>query len=62
MYALPFTKLREVDLDGAELSADKRTVIDELGYGTNAKLMMQFSDRHWERAPANAATIWLPWS
>jgi monoamine oxidase len=50
VYALPFTKLREVDLSGAELSADKREVIDELGYGTNAKLMMQFSDRHWETA------------
>lgn len=51
VYALPFTRLREVDLAGAELSAAKRTVIDELGYGTNAKLMMQFSDRHWEKAP-----------
>ncbi|MDX2091980.1 MAG: FAD-dependent oxidoreductase [Kofleriaceae bacterium] len=50
VYALPFTKLREVDLEGAELSEEKREVIDELGYGTNAKLMMQFSDRHWETA------------
>lgn len=48
IYALPFTKLREVDLEGAGLSAEKREVIAELGYGTNAKLMMQFSDRHWE--------------
>jgi len=48
IYALPFTKLREVDLDGAELSTDKLTVIRELGYGTNAKLMLQFSSRHWE--------------
>jgi len=50
VYALPFTKLREVDLDGAGLSAEKREVIDELGYGTNAKLMMQFTDRHWQSA------------
>jgi len=50
IYALPFTKLREVDLDNAELSDEKREVIDELGYGTNAKLMMQFTDRHWETA------------
>lgn len=50
VYALPFTKLREVDLESAELSDEKREVIDELGYGTNAKLMMQFSDRHWQIA------------
>jgi monoamine oxidase len=50
VYALPFTKLREVDLGAAELSNDKRVVIDELGYGTNAKLMMQFATRHWELA------------
>jgi len=50
VYALPFTKLREVDLEGAGLSDDKREVIEQLGYGTNAKLMLQFSDRHWETA------------
>jgi len=48
VYALPFTKLREVDLSGAKLSADKMTTITELGYGTNAKLMMQFSSKPWE--------------
>ncbi|HWU88318.1 MAG TPA: NAD(P)/FAD-dependent oxidoreductase [Kofleriaceae bacterium] len=50
VYALPFTKLREVDLEGAGLSDEKRTIIDELGYGNSAKLMMQFAERHWERA------------
>ncbi len=50
VYALPFTKLREVDLDAAGLSDEKRTVIAELGYGTNAKLMMQFATREWETA------------
>jgi monoamine oxidase len=50
VYALPFTKLREVDLAGAGLSEDKQAVIAELGYGTNAKLMMQFATRHWEIA------------
>ncbi len=51
IYALPFTRLREVDLADSDLSEAKRTVITEVGYGTNAKLMMQFSDRHWEKAP-----------
>ncbi len=50
VYSLPFTKLREVDLDAAKLSTAKHAVIDSLGYGTNAKLMMQFSERHWETA------------
>ena len=57
VYALPFTRLREVDLDGAGLSTAKREVIDELGYGTNAKLMMQFSDRHWQSAHASAGSV-----
>ena len=50
VYALPFTKLREVDLTAAGLSEDKLDVISNLGYGTNAKLMLQFTDRHWETA------------
>ncbi|MEO8706779.1 MAG: FAD-dependent oxidoreductase, partial [Kofleriaceae bacterium] len=55
IYALPFTKLREVDLSASGLSAEKLEVINEIGYGTNAKLMMQFTDRHWEAAPASSA-------
>ena len=51
VYALPFTRLRGVDLSAAELSAEKRKIIDELGYGTNAKLMLQFSSRPWETGP-----------
>jgi monoamine oxidase len=57
VYALPFTKLREVDLEGAELSDEKRTIIDELGYGTNAKLMLQFATRHWETAHQSAGSV-----
>ena len=55
VYALPFTKLREVDLEGAALSAGKREAIDELGYGTNAKLMLQFEGRPWQQAPRYSA-------
>ena len=57
VYALPFTKLREVDLSAAGMSADKLTIIDELGYGTNAKLMMQFSERHWEIAQSSSGSV-----
>lgn len=46
ILALPFTLLRQVDLD-VELPPVKRRAIAELGYGTNAKLMMGFSERVW---------------
>ncbi len=47
MFALPFTLLREVDLTELELSAEKRETIDEIGYGTNAKVMGHFTRRPW---------------
>ena len=45
VLAFPFTTLRRVDLGGAGLSAKKRRCIDELGMGTNAKVLMQFERR-----------------
>ena len=45
VLSLPFTNLRDVDLSGAELSPRKRACIDELGMGTNAKVLMQFERR-----------------
>jgi monoamine oxidase len=47
VIAIPFTKLRDVDLTGAEIPPFKQQVIDEIGYGTNAKLMMQFDTPVW---------------
>jgi monoamine oxidase len=46
VLALPFTLLRQVDLDDA-LPPGKRRVIDELGYGCNAKLLMGTRCRSW---------------
>lgn len=46
VLALPFTLLRQVRLD-LDLPPVKRRAIDELGYGTNAKLMAGFSERVW---------------
>jgi len=45
VFALPFTMLREVDLDGCRLSLRKRRCIDQLGMGTNAKVVLQFAER-----------------
>jgi monoamine oxidase len=46
VLAMPFTLLREVRIN-VELPAEKRRAIAELGYGTNAKLMIGFSSRVW---------------
>jgi monoamine oxidase len=46
ILGLPFTLLRAVRLD-LDLPAVKRKAIAELGYGTNAKLMVGFDERVW---------------
>jgi monoamine oxidase len=57
VVAVPFTLLRDVRI-GAELPAVKRRAIAELGYGTNAKLMVGFSSRVWrERHRANGSVL-----
>lgn len=43
ILTLPFTTLREVELSDSGLSAHKRRAIDELGMGTNAKVLLQLS-------------------
>ncbi len=48
VLTIPFTLLRQVDLTALALPAAKTALIDELGYGTNAKLMMQFTSRVWQ--------------
>jgi monoamine oxidase len=45
VLCLPFTALRRVDLGRSGLGARKRRCIEELGMGTNAKLLLQFG-RH----------------
>ena len=46
VLAMPFTTLRRVRIDVA-LPPAKRRAIDELRYGTNAKLMIGFDERVW---------------
>ena len=45
VLCLPFTTLRDVDLEGAGLDAKRLKSIRELGMGTNAKVLLQFRDR-----------------
>lgn len=57
VLALPFTLLRDVALE-VELPAVRRRAIAELGYGTNAKLMIGFAERLWrERYGSNGSVL-----
>jgi monoamine oxidase len=47
ILALPFSMLRGVDLILVELTPKKRSAITDLGYGTNAKLLVDVSSRAW---------------
>jgi monoamine oxidase len=48
VLALPFTTLREVELDASlGLPPWKMEAIQSLGYGTNAKIMLGFNGRPW---------------
>lgn len=56
VVAIPFTMLRQVKID-VELPPQKRRAIQELGYGTNAKLMTGFSERLWRTAGRSNGSI-----
>ena len=53
VLAVPFTTLRQVRLD-VDLPRAKRRAIAELGYGTNAKLMIGFDERVWRTRHASS--------
>lgn len=52
LLTLPFTMLREVDIR-VPLPPVKRRAINELGYGTNAKLILGFQTRFWRNQGYN---------
>jgi monoamine oxidase len=57
VLAIPFSVLRNVDLDASlGLPAEKRLAIKELGYGTNAKMMVGFSSKPWLLLNGNGAS------
>lgn len=66
VLCLPFTMLRKVDLDGAGLSKRKRACIDELGMGTNAKVIVQTERRpqayrNWNGYMSSNEPIFVSW-
>jgi monoamine oxidase len=49
ILALPFSVLRTLDLSTAGFNPVKTNAIQNLGYGTNSKLQLQFATRLWNR-------------
>jgi len=47
VLALPFSKLREVDYSKADFVEPKTLAIKEYPIGANAKVHLQFTNRHW---------------
>jgi monoamine oxidase len=56
VLALPFSILRSVNYQKAGFEPLKDTAIRELGMGTNSKLHVQFSKRHWVGLGSNGET------
>jgi monoamine oxidase len=48
VLAIPFTLLREVDMQ-VDMPAVKKSSITQLGYGTNAKVLVPFKTRPWKK-------------
>jgi monoamine oxidase len=55
VLAIPFTMLREVKMD-IPLPALKKRAIQELGYGMNAKVLVGFESRPWQKLGYSGAT------
>lgn len=55
VLAIPFATLRDVNLSAAELPEEKLDVIQQIGYGTNAKLIGSFLTRPWNNLPTPAS-------
>jgi len=50
ILALPFSVLRGLTFGSAGFSSQKTSAINNLGYGTNSKLQLQFSSRYWNQS------------
>ncbi len=50
ILTVPFGVLRGLDTSHAGFDALKQTAIQQLGYGTNTKLILQFTQRYWNNS------------
>lgn len=55
VFAMPFSTLREVNLQGLQLPQWKIDAINNLVYGTNSKLMVGFNSRPWNNFGSNGS-------
>jgi monoamine oxidase len=55
VLAIPFTLLREVNVQ-VELPSLKKTAIQQLGYGHNAKVLVGFNSKPWQKQGYSGAT------
>jgi monoamine oxidase len=55
VMAIPFTILREIDMEIEGMSAEKRKCIMELGYGQNNKVMLGMKSRVWREGDKSHA-------
>lgn len=51
---LPFSVLRNLKLQLSDISPEKKSCIQELGYGTNTKLFLDYEGRPWTYKPNNS--------
>lgn len=54
---IPLTVMRKLDLKGLDLTPVLRGMIDEVGYGTNSKMMVGLSARPWVQMNVSAYTF-----
>ncbi|MDF0556636.1 NAD(P)/FAD-dependent oxidoreductase [Kamptonema sp. UHCC 0994] len=57
LFALPFTTLRQVQLN-VNLSREKLFAINNLGYGTNSKLITAYKSRVWREFYRSTAAVY----
>lgn len=54
VMTIPFTILKNLQLNLAALTPEKKKCIDELGYGMNTKLVLAYNGTPWSEKPNNA--------
>ncbi|MBD2441463.1 NAD(P)/FAD-dependent oxidoreductase [Nostoc sp. FACHB-110] len=55
VFAIPFSTLRQVNLQGLQLPQWKLNAINNFVYGTNSKLMVGFNSRPWRNFGSNGS-------
>lgn len=57
VFAIPFSTLRDVHMDQVNISETKRLIINDLGYGTNSKVMGAFTRPVWREDHGDSGAL-----